>query len=175
MKKILVGAGVVVLALIATVLIGGAMMPREHAATSTIVVPAEQDSVWAAIRDFERLPDWWEGLDSVRRVEIPDAPEAWRHHMAQGTIDIAVERADAPDILVTRIVAEPGAPFGGTWTYRLEPAAGGTRVTVIEAGYINSKVFRFIANVMGLHATVDAYLSGLARRYNVDVQPTHVD
>jgi uncharacterized protein YndB with AHSA1/START domain len=172
-RKVLVGIGAVVFALVAIVLAGGAMMPREHVATSTLVVPAPPDSVWSVIRNFEGLPDWWEGLDSVRRADVSGAEEAWRHYMTQGHIDLAVERTDAPMILVTRIVAEPGAPFGGTWTYHLQPVDGGTQITITEAGYIDSKVFRFVAGIMGVHGTIDAYLTGLARRFGADAQPQH--
>jgi len=173
-KKVLAVIAALIFALIATVLVAGSLMPREHVASSTIVIPASLDTLWHVVRDIERMPTWWDGLDSVSRIDRPGGGEAWRHHAPTGTMDIAVERSDAPGILVTRIIAEPGAPFGGTWTYRLEPMGASTRVTITEAGYINSKVFRFIANtVMGMHGSMDSYLAALARHFGAEEQPEH--
>jgi uncharacterized protein YndB with AHSA1/START domain len=175
-KKVLIAIGGVIVALMLVVLVGGALMPREHVAASTVVIPAPQDSVWHVVRDIEATPAWWDGLDRVERVDAPDGPETWRHHMSSGAIDLAIERAEAPRLLVTRIVADANAPFGGIWTYQLESAGAATRVTITEAGYINSKVFRFVAGtLMGMHGTMDSYLSGLSRRFGGSEQPTHVE
>jgi hypothetical protein len=63
--------------------------------------------------------------------------------------------------LVTRIV-DRGLPFGGSWTYELEPSGDGTRITITENGEVYNPVFRFVSRfVMGHTATIDTYLSSL--------------
>ena len=176
MKKALIALGALVGALVLVMYVGGALMSREHVASSTVVVPASPDSVWSAIRDFAGIPGWWRDLDRVERIEDPDGREVWRHRMSSGAIDIAVERSEAPTMLVTRILAEPDAAFGGIWTYQLAPVEGGTRVTVIEAGYINNKFFRFLAGtIFGLHGTLDSYLTDLATHFGGAATPEHVE
>ena len=53
-------------------------------------------------------------------------------------------------------------PFGGTWTYRLEPTASGTRLTITEDGEIYNPTFRFVARfVLGYEGTMTRYLDAL--------------
>ena len=72
-----------------------------------------------------------------------------------------VSGEEPPRRLVTRI-ADEDLPFGGTWTYRLEPDGGGTRVTITEDGEVYNPVFRFVSRfVMGHDATLRTYLDDL--------------
>ncbi|HSR42141.1 MAG TPA: SRPBCC family protein, partial [Longimicrobiales bacterium] len=82
-----------------------------------------------------------------------------------GTMTIETVEAEVPTRLVTRI-ADEDLPFGGTWTYELEPTGDGrTRVTITEDGEVYNPVFRFMARfVFGHTATMDTYLDGLEAR-----------
>lgn len=176
MKNALKALGALLLALILVVFIVGSLLPREHVARSTLVLPVPADTAWAAIRDFERVAGWWDDLTAVRRVDDPEGREIWQHTMRGDAIAIAVERSDAPEILVTRVMAGPDAPYGGIWTYQLETVPSGTRITITEAGYINSRLFRFVAaTFMGLHHTMDSYLTDLAAHLGADAMPEHVE
>ena len=48
--------------------------------------------------------------------------------------------------LVLRI-ADPDLPFGGKWTYELQPSANGSRVTITEDGEVYNPIFRFMSHV----------------------------
>lgn len=54
----------------------------------------------------------------------PEGPVRWRETGRDGTITYEVDAAEPPRRLVIRI-ADPKLPFGGTWTYVLEPDGGG--------------------------------------------------
>lgn len=179
MKKfklaLFISAGVFLL-LVAVVLVGGSLYPREHVARSSITVPTAIEEAWAEIRNPPRQTRWWDGLERVEQMEHPTGGEAWRYHMANGQIDLEVTRVEPPTLMVTRVLAAPDAPFGGTWTYNLEMTSEGTRVTITEAGYINSLMFRFVANaITGVHGTADRYLRGLAGHFGSDAEPVHVE
>ena len=175
MKKALLILAALIVALGLTVFIAGSFMPREHVATSTIVIPAPADTVWATIRDFQALPTWWSDVERIEPLDDSAGREVWMHHMSSGALGIAVERDEAPSILVTRMLADANAAFGGIWTYRLAREGDATRVTIIEAGYINNKVFRFLAGtVMGMHGSMDSYLTALARHFGSDRLPEHM-
>ena len=65
---------------------------------------------------------------------------------------------------VTR-VADPELPYGGTWTFELEPEGSGTRLTITERGQIHNPIFRVIARfVFGYAATIEGYLDELEAR-----------
>ena len=72
------------------------------------------------------------------------------------------ERMEPPSLLVARI-ADPKLPFGGTWTYRIAPAAGGSDLTITEDGEVYNVFFRFMSRfVFGHHATMDGFIKHLA-------------
>jgi hypothetical protein len=74
---------------------------------------------------------------------------------------LRVERDEPPSLVVTRIVGET-LPFGGTWTYRIVPAPGGSDLTITEDGEVYNPIFRFMSRfVFGHFATIDAFLAGL--------------
>jgi hypothetical protein len=76
---------------------------------------------------------------------------------------VIVEQAP-PRRLVTR-VADPELPYGGTWTFELEPEESGTRLTITERGQIHNPIFRVIARfVFGYAATMESYLDELEAR-----------
>jgi len=164
--------GLIATGLILVVVIGGALMPRNHRAVTTVVIAQPADSIWPVLRDFERLPVWWEDVDSVERAPAEDGVERWVEHMSTGPIALAVvdERPNAR--LVTRIDVGESAAFGGSWTYTLEPTDSGTRVTIVEDGYVNNLIFRFFMNtVFDPHDTAVSYLKSLGLRFGETVTP----
>ncbi len=83
---------------------------------------------------------------------------------AAAVITLAVERSEAPRLLVLRI-ADPDLPFGGTWTYEISPAAHGSTLTITEDGAIYNLLFRVMARfVFGYESTMAAYLTAAEGR-----------
>lgn len=173
MRKLLLALGVVAGLLVLAVIVG-LMLPREHRAASRITVPAPPDSVWAVVRNLEALPAVWSDLRSSRRDEAASA-EHWVQSMADGfELRIAVSAESPPTRLVTDIVPEPGAPFGGRWIYELRPEGGGTALTVTEDGWVANPVFRLVSVLAGHHATLDSYLRAIGQRFGNPADPEHL-
>jgi hypothetical protein len=62
-------------------------------------------------------------------------------------------------------IADKDLPYGGQWTYELEPQGLQTALRITEDGEIYNPVFRFVSRfVMGHTATIDNYLRALASR-----------
>ena len=73
--------------------------------------------------------------------------------------------------LVTRIV-DDGLPFGGTWTWEIRPAAGGSEVTITEDGVIKNAFFRGMsALVFGYVESQKTYLFALGKKMGEDGEP----
>ena len=88
----------------------------------------------------------------------------WREFYNDGS-DLGFERTrmEAPQIFVSRI-ADEDLPYGGTWTFELEPTEDGTRLTITEHGEIYSAYFRFVGKyVIGHDETMNTYLNALQR------------
>ena len=161
MKWILLVVGVLVLA-VAVIAAVGAMLPQNHVATGTAQLSLSPDKVWSIITDVADHPTWRSDVDSVERLAGPTLK--WREVSGSDRITFEATTFDAPSHLVAHI-ADKGLPFGGTWDYRIEPAATGSRITITENGEVYNPIFRFVSRFfMGHTATIDKYLTALATR-----------
>ena len=163
-----------VVAAVVALLAAGMLLPREHVAASAVSLRQPAESVWATVRDLGGAPRWWPEVAAATRVTDPAGREVWRQEVGGFPMTLVVTESAAPLRLVTTIEAPPGAAFGGTWTYELTPADGGTRVTVTEAGWIANPFFRVMAHLGGLHRTIDGYLTALGAHFGEAVTPEHV-
>lgn len=172
MKWILI-IGVALVALVVVVLVIGALLPRDHVAASSVVLRQPRDTVWRAVRDFANTATWWREVQTSQRAADSAGRELWEQKLKNGfTMRLIITEDAPPRRLVTTIDAPANAPFGGTWTYDLTEADGGTRLTVTERGYINNPVFRFMSRfIFGYHATQEGYLRALGTKLGEDVQP----
>ena len=163
MKWLLIGGAVLGL-LIGLIALIGAVLPQAHIASVARDYEADPDSVWRTITDVERFAEWRTGLQQAERLPVEGGKERWREKSKHDAMTIEVIESIVNQRLVTRI-ADEGLPFGGSWTYELEPVARGTRLTITERGEVYNPVFRFVSRfVMGHTATLETYHAGLAKR-----------
>jgi uncharacterized protein YndB with AHSA1/START domain len=174
MKWALIVIGVVA-AILAIVVIVGALQPRDHVVTMTARIAAPPNAVWTTITDASAFPSWRRDVTSVDRLPVTPTGPSWREHSRSGTLTMVVDSADPPHRLVTHI-ADVGLPFGGRWIYDIAPDnAGGSFVTITEQGSVYNPVFRFVSRfIMGHTATIDAYLRALGRKFGNEPTPTVV-
>lgn len=154
--------GVLVLLLLVMMAIG-ARLPLAHTAARHVRLPVDRQRVWDTLTDVAAYSSW---RPRVKRVEVLGTePTRWREFGKDGKITFAVEAADPPRRLVTRITDEK-LPFGGSWTYDLEPDGDGCVVTVTEHGEVRNLVFRFMSRyVFGHTATIDGFLTALGSHF----------
>ncbi|HTL05236.1 MAG TPA: SRPBCC family protein, partial [Gemmatimonadales bacterium] len=152
--RILVG----LLALVALLFLIGAALPRSHRATSSVTLTRSPADVWVVVRDLGALQGTWSELKSARRLPDQGGREVWEQDAGGFPMRLIVEESAPPARLVTRIDAGEKAAFGGTWTYKLEPAGSGSRLTVTEDGFVGNPLFRVMLKAMGTHRTLDGYL-----------------
>jgi hypothetical protein len=145
MKWVIVGVAVVV-GVVVVVAIVGALLPRNHIASRTLHVRRAPPDVWPVV------------MELTERSSVP--------------VDI-LER-QPPYRLVSR-VTEAEKNFGGTWTIAIgatpDPSTssgpGGSTITITEDGWVANPIFRFVSRlVIGHHATMDALLTQVAKRFD---------
>ena len=150
------------IALVLLVVLVGYLLPRDHVATVEARLDASPEEVWAAVTDVDGYPAWRRGVDRVERLAARDGLPAWRE-VGSSTMRLGVEERDPGRVWVVRILDED-LPFGGTWTYRLEPDGGGTRITLTEEGSVHNPIFRFVSRfLMGHDATMRDWIEDLRR------------
>ena len=149
----------------------GAMLPKEHVASRMARYNQPPEKIWEAITNVEAMPLWRKDLKAVKRVPDRDGKAAWVETSGFGDMPLYVETSEAPRKLVTRI-ADPNLPFGGTWTFEVAPAEGGTTLRITERGEIRNAFFRFMARfVFGYTGTIETYLRDLGAKFGENVAP----
>ena len=139
----------------------GYALPQDHVASMSRQVAMPPPALFTRITDVERYPEW---RKDVERVEvITRTPLKWREHAGGDIITFEIIETVPASRVITRI-ADPGLPFGGTWTYELQAEGPGTRVTITERGEVYNPIFRFLSRfVFGHTATMETVLEGLAQ------------
>jgi uncharacterized protein YndB with AHSA1/START domain len=163
MKWIWVTLGMIAVIVVAALVIGW-LLPEAQRASRQATFQAPPDKVWALITGVEAFPSWRTDVTTVQRLPDRDGRPVWIEEGRNGRLTLAVERSDPPRLLVTRI-ADPDLAFGGTWTYEISPAPGGSTLTITEDGVIYNPFFRVMARfVFGHESTLAAYLSAADAR-----------
>jgi ribosome-associated toxin RatA of RatAB toxin-antitoxin module len=172
------GLGVVVLfALAGAVLfLMGRGVPEEHEATDTVEVAGTPDRVFAVLTDVASYPQWFTGVNKVERVEgrrggSGEPLEAWRLTMGRNSFVNTTTVSEPPSTggraegLLQRTIGDDNGPFSGSWTYRLEPAGAGCRVTLTERGTVSGAVPRAVMRyLVGYHTYTRRHLKALKER-----------
>jgi hypothetical protein len=163
MKWMLVLLSILVLP-IAAMVIAGVLLPKEHTATRSLALHQSPEAVYALIAG---PPAWRTSIRSYEPVGKIDGNPSWREvdHRNQAITYEEVE-AVPPTRRVNRI-ADRNLPFGGTWTYEIQPGSGGSVLRITENGEIYNPVFRFVSRyVVGHTAIIDQYLKDVAAHFN---------
>jgi Polyketide cyclase / dehydrase and lipid transport len=172
--KIVLSVLAAVIGLVVLLTLIGALLPREHRASTRITLSHPPAEVWPLIRDLGALAGTWKELQEVRRLPDEGGKEVWEQKAGGFPMRLIVEESVEPVRLVTRIDAGPKAPFGGTWTYELVRAGSGSQLTITEDGYVRNPLFRVMMRAMGAHRTLDGYERALGVKLGEPVNPQHV-
>jgi uncharacterized protein YndB with AHSA1/START domain len=170
MKWVLIVLGVL-LGLVAVMWVVGAMLPKEHVASRMARYRQPPEAIWQAITSVEEMPRWRSDLKAIQRLPEENGQAGWVERSSFGDLPLRVEESAAPRRLVLRI-ADPNLPFGGTWTYEIEPVEGGATLRITERGEIRAAFFRFMSRfIFGYTATMEQYLRNLGKKFAEDVAP----
>jgi uncharacterized protein YndB with AHSA1/START domain len=155
---------VVIVVAICTAMFMGSRLPVAHTASVTETIPASQEKVWGLITDPAGMPKWRTGLKAVTMLPPENGAQCWDEVQSGMTMPLCADVREAPTRQVVRI-ADPKLPFGGTWTYVLEPAGeGATKVTITENGTTGPAMWRFVGHyVMGEDGSIKQYLGDLKK------------
>src|SRR5215212_3686470 len=159
------------LVLVGIIALIGSRLPKSHVASRSILLRRSPQDVYAVVRDFGSAPNW---RADVKRMEV-DAQQGgqvyFREEGKNGAINYELVEDVPAQRMVTRI-RDTDLGFGGQWTYLFTEENGGTRVTIREDGEVSNVIFRFMSRyVFGQTATIDGYLTSLAKHFGEDTAP----
>jgi uncharacterized protein YndB with AHSA1/START domain len=157
--------------LVGIIALVGSRLPKGHVASRSIVLRQPPERVYALVRDFGSAPRW---RGDVRQMEV-DAPSGgpvyFREIGKNGTVNYELVEDIPAQRMVTRI-RDTDLGYSGQWIYTFAPQNGGTRVTITEDGEVSNVIFRFMSRyIFGQTATIDSYLTSLAKHFGEDAAP----
>ena len=168
---IVVGVIAGIVLLVGIVALIGSQLPQSHVASRSILLHQPPQKVYAVARDFSSAPKW---RADVKRMDVeakPGGPVYFREEGKHGTVNYELTE-DVPDQRMVTKIRDTDLGYSGQWTYTFIPESGGTRVTIREDGEVSNVIFRFMSRyVFGQTATMDAYLTSLARHFGEDAAP----
>jgi uncharacterized protein YndB with AHSA1/START domain len=168
---VLVGLVVGLIALVGMMALIGWGLPQGHVASRRARFGQPPEALWEAITDVDAFPTWRPDVKRVERLPDRDGRPVWREVGRHGAITIEQVDAQPPRRLVGRI-ADPGLPFGGTWTYEIAAVEGGSTLAITENGEVYNPVFRFMSRyIFGHHGTMETYLKALGKKLGETVVP----
>jgi hypothetical protein len=169
MKIALIVVGVLVL-LVAGVVLIGALLPKRHVVTRKASFKASPERLFALISGSQ---DWRPHVKSCELI-TEGAKHFQRETSQRGETVLYELQNSRPPLTIERRIATENLPYGGTWSFVLEPASAGTLVKITEDGEVYNPVFRFVSKfLLGQTATLDAYLKAMGKAVGEDVQPTN--
>lgn len=169
---IILGSIIVGLALmIGIVALIGSRLPKRHDASRSLFLHKSPEEVYAVVRDLESAPTWRTDLKSVKVKKQPGGGVHFQEQGGQGTVNYALEE-DVPQQRVATRILDEDLGYSGRWVYAFAAENGGTRVTITEEGEVSNVLFRFMSRyIFGHTATLDSYLTSLAKRFGEDATP----
>jgi hypothetical protein len=168
MRIAFIVVGVLVL-LVAGVVVVGSLLPKRHVVARSAVFKASAEKLFALIAGNQ---DWRPDVKSCELITGEDGRQFQRETSKHGDTILYELQESRPPLSIERRIATQNLPYGGTWSFALEPANVGTRVRITEDGEVYNPVFRFVSKfVLGQTATEDAYLKAMGKATGEDVQP----
>ena len=149
----------------------GSRLPKSHVASRSILLHKSPQEVYAVVRDFASAPKWRSDVKQID-VEAPQGgPVYFREVGKNGTVNYALVE-DVPAQRISTRIRDTNLGYSGQWTYLFAAENGGTRVTIREDGEVSNVLFRFMSRyVFGQTATIDSYLTSLAKHFGEDTVP----
>jgi len=147
----------------------GAALPLRHHATRKARFRVSPEALYAVIAG---PPDWRTGVK--RFGVLPDKSgrrQWWEEDSHAQKITYELVEDVAAKRLAVRI-ADRKLPFGGTWSFDIEPAPdGGSELRISEDGEIYNAIFRFMARFFfGYAASIEGYLRDLGAKFSQAVE-----
>ncbi len=147
----------------------GALLAPAHTARTRATLKASSQHVWEAITNVSEFSTWRSDVKSVEVFPPAAGRGAWREDGSNGKISYQEVEAVAPSRFKVRLT-DDSLPFGGTWTYDIQPAGTGTQLTITEDGIVRNPIFRFVSRfVFGHYKTQETYLRDLAKKFGETV------
>jgi uncharacterized protein YndB with AHSA1/START domain len=143
----------------------GLLLPARQGATLSRSFQTTPEVVWQFLTDLDSQPTWRRNLSRVERLPDQGGRPAWLEYSGGRAEAVRMTEVLPYRRLVTEEVApEEGRP-GGSWTWDLKPAEGGSRVTLTREVLVDAPLARALGFIFQApRREAERSLSDLAQR-----------
>jgi hypothetical protein len=146
-ERLVAGASLVVTAAVVLTVFGtyvyGANTSPHHVTEGSVALQASPSEVVALLQDMERRPSWRPDVARIARKSDPtDRREVWReldHEDDRFDFEVVARPTDG---LTIRTEAAEQIGYEATWTFRVTPAGSGSKLALVEEGFVDNPLFR---------------------------------
>lgn len=146
-------------------LIMGAVSPKQHTVSRSIVIHKPAQQIWVTLTDYAGEPKWRDDLKSVKELPSRGGQQVWRENYKNDMSDTLVTEQWVPPIYLVRTIADEKSPVQGSWEFNIDPNRDGTTtVKITEHALVKGAFFRFMSRYVLRYSYIDKFLRQLAAR-----------
>lgn len=166
LKRLLLIAGGLIVALVLLVLVAGMSLPEEHHASRALSTKQSPQVIWATINDHANEPGWRSDVANVTSLGKRDGQPVWQENYKDGNKVTLITTESKPPTRMVRVLTDLDGPFSGRWEIDIAPTTEGSTVRITEIGRVSNPIFRFVSKYVIGHTTfMEKYLNGLAGKF----------
>ena len=156
--------GIIIVLVVAVVWFIGYRLPKAHSASVEHEFAYPPEKVYGLIATPGGYAKWRSGVQKVQILPDSEKMQRFTETGLHDEITYLVEENVPNKKFVTRIIT-PNLPYGGAWTYELEPTQKGTTLTITEDGEVYNAFFRFISHyIMKPTGSIEKYMADLDKK-----------
>jgi len=160
MKWLWLPGGALILLILMTAV--GATLPGRHRATRRARFRQSPEALYTILAG---PPDWRSDVKGYGSLPDRDGRKQWWEQDGHGRKVPFELVEDSPPARRAIRIADPGLPFGGTWTFEISPAPEGADVRITEDGEVRNVFFRFVSRfVIGHTRSIETFFKDLGSR-----------
>jgi hypothetical protein len=157
-----------VLVLALSVALLGWLLPVQHHATRQAHFHQPPGSLYAVLAG---PPDWRSDVKASGPLPDHDGRKQWWEEDSHGQRVTFELLEDSPPSRRVVKIADRRLPFGGTWSYEIAPAPGGSDLRITEDGEVYNVIFRFMSRyIFGYTGSIERFFRDLGKKFGESPQ-----
>ncbi len=159
----------VVFVLAASVAVIGWLQPVKHHATRHAHFHQPPGALYAVLAG---PPDWRSDVKASGPLPDQKSRKQWWEEDSHGQRVTFELLEDSPPSRRVVKIADQRLPFGGTWSFDITPAPGGSDVRITEDGEAYNVLFRFMSRfIFGYTGSIERFFRDLGKKFGESPQP----
>lgn len=145
----------------------GSKIPEQHELMDSAIINAPRDSVYSALVDYKRYPEWREDVERIETLKQSAENPVWKEFDKYGQPMSYTLSENIPSEKVVIRIVDDDLPYKASWEITLGDAGKNTIVRIVERGEITNSILRYMMyHIFGMDSSVKSFLSSLSSKFS---------